>query len=155
MYKNRLFIFKLQIIWCSACIIIGGCRFSTEKTELNELNNNEAKYYTGKGAGPVMNLSIEADIDENMATEGMLLFNSKCTSCHSISFEKRIGPGMKGVISRRTPEWIMNMILNPLEMTKKDSLSKELLLMYQVQMIPMGLNENEARKILEYFRHIQ
>ena len=68
-----------------------------------------------------MNLSIEEDIDENMATEGMLLFNSKCTSCHSISFEKRIGPGMKGVISRRTPEWIMNMILNPLEMTKKDS----------------------------------
>jgi hypothetical protein len=43
-------------------------------------------------------------------------------------------------------------MLNPLEMTKSDSLAKELLAIYSVQMVPMSLSNEDARAVLEYFR---
>ena len=66
--------------------------------------------------------------------------------------ERYIGPALQDVTERRTPEWIMNMILNPEEMTKKDPIAKELLAEYLSPMANQSLEEEEARKILEYFR---
>ena len=80
------------------------------------------------------------------------LFQSKCVTCHKISEERGIGPGLKGITQRRRPEWIMNQILNPLEMTQKDSMSKELFSIYKSQMTDMDLTEGDARNVLEYFR---
>ena len=57
-----------------------------------------------------------------------------------------------GVTERRKPEWIMNMIINPEEMTKKDPTGQELLAEHLTQMTNQNLNEEDARKLLEYFR---
>ena len=64
-----------------------------------------------------------------------------------------IGPPQAGVLDRRTPEWVMNMIINPSEMIKKDPTARHLLKEYNnVPMTEQGVTEEEARKILEYFR---
>lgn len=105
---------------------------------------------TDKGIGPVKSITL-GDIDQAMVGEGEKIFKAKCSACHKIS-KRFIGPGMKGVTERRTPEWIMNMILNPEEMVQKNQLAMDLLKEYNAPMANQSLTEDEARKILEYFR---
>jgi cytochrome c len=47
----------------------------------------------------------------------------------------------------------MNMILNPDQMVKEDPLAKDLLIEFNGSpMANQGLNEEQARAVLEYFR---
>lgn len=115
-----------------------------EKTGIVDLNN--------KGIGPIKSLELEATINQTIANEGKILFKNKCSSCHKTN-KKFIGPNPTGVLDRRSPEWVMNMILNPEEMVKKDPIAKELLIKYNGSpMANQNLTKEEARAVLEYFR---
>ena len=60
---------------------------------------------------------------------------------------------MKGITERRTPEWVMNMILNPEEMIKEDALAKQVMIESNMAiMANQSLTEDQARNIYEYFR---
>jgi mono/diheme cytochrome c family protein len=108
-----------------------------------------------KGIGPISSVSLGAEVDTEMAKKGEKLFTTKCTACHKLD-KRFIGPSPKGLLDRRTPEWIMNMILNPDEMVKKDPLAKELLKEFNGSpMANQSLTEEEARSILEYFRTLK
>ncbi|MDH5396937.1 MAG: cytochrome c [Cyclobacteriaceae bacterium] len=103
------------------------------------------------GIGPVKSVEL-GEIDQAMAAEGEKTFNAMCTACHKAE-EKYIGPAPKGIMSRRNPAWIMNMMLNPDEMVQKDPIAKKLL--QEANLAPMAnqnLTEEQARQILEYFR---
>jgi len=106
-----------------------------------------------KGIGPVTSVTLGA-LDDAMADKGKVTFAAKCTACHNTPDidTKKIGPSLKSVTKRRTPEWIMNQILNPSEMTQKDPIAKELLGKYIAQMANQNLTQDEARQVLEYFR---
>ena len=107
---------------------------------------------TNKGVGPIKNLELSAEIDQAMAAKGMEVYKTKCMACHKPD-KKFIGPAPTGIFKRRTPEWIMNMILNPEEMTQKDPLAKALLVEFNGSpMANQNLTEEEARQVLEYFR---
>src|ERR1017187_3340838 len=69
----------------------------------------------GKGIGPIKNIEL-GPIDDAKAKAGEKIFDAKCGVCHNITKKKLVGPGISGVTERRKPEWIMNQILNPLEM---------------------------------------
>lgn len=106
------------------------------------------------GIGPVDKVELSATIDESMVTKGKQIFDSKCLSCHKID-ERFVGPSLRGVTTRRKPEWIMNQILNPEEMTKKDEVAKRLFHEYNMtQMTFQNVTQEDARAILEYFRKI-
>ena len=106
---------------------------------------------TNKGIGPVKSLVL-GELNQEMADEGKKLYDAKCTACHNIK-TKMIGPPQAGVLDRRTPEWVMNMIINPSEMLKKDPTARALLKEFNgVLMTEQQVTEEEARKILEYFR---
>ncbi|MEZ4917203.1 MAG: cytochrome c [Chitinophagales bacterium] len=103
-----------------------------------------------KGIGPISSVEL-GEIDETMAAEGKETFKTLCSACHKI--EKRfVGPALLGVTERRTPEWIMNMIMNPEEMVEKNKIAKDLLAEYLSPMANQNVSEEDARKILEYFR---
>ena len=105
-----------------------------------------------KGVGPIVNVILEDKVNISMANSGEKLFNQLCTSCHIIN-EDYIGPAMSGILDRRSPEWIMNMILNPIQMLEEDPIAIELLEKYNFEyMYDQNLLEEEAREILEYFR---
>ncbi|MBL4753903.1 MAG: cytochrome c [Flavobacteriales bacterium] len=105
------------------------------------------------GIGPVKSVVL-GELDQAMVEEGKKLYNAKCTACHNIK-TRLIGPPQAGVLKRRSPEWVMNMILNPTEMIKKDPIAIKLLKEFNnVPMTEQGLTEEEARKILEYFRTV-
>jgi cytochrome c551/c552 len=105
-----------------------------------------------KGIGPIKSLNLESEIDQNMVTHGAKLYKNKCASCHRTD-KKFIGPASAGIMNRRTPEWIMNKMLNPLKMIQEDHLTKELVKEFNYAIMPdQSLEEHEARAVLEYFR---
>jgi len=108
-----------------------------------------------KGIGPVKSLEIPDTIDQDMADKGQVIYEAKCTACHKPT-EQFIGPPQKGLLDRRSPEWAMNMILNPEEMTAKDPIAKQLLIEANgAPMANQNLTEEEARQVLEYIRTIE
>lgn len=103
-----------------------------------------------KGIGPVISFT-QPTFDQVVANEGNKLFIVKCTMCHEYA-EDKLGPALKGVTKRRTPEWILNLMLNTEEMFEKDPDALALKDKYESMMVSVGLNEVEAKSILEYLR---
>ncbi|MFM1875241.1 MAG: hypothetical protein RL266_978 [Bacteroidota bacterium] len=104
-----------------------------------------------KGVGPITSIDLPETIDEALAATGMTTFEAKCTACHKIG-KRFVGPDLTGIVDRREPEWIMNMILDPERMVKENEAAKALLAEYMSPMANQSLTEDEARSILEYFR---
>ena len=44
---------------------------------------------------------------------GQELFTNNCSSCHAITDEAVVGPGLKGVTTRRPVDWILTWVKNP------------------------------------------
>jgi mono/diheme cytochrome c family protein len=90
-----------------------------------------------------------------MVAHGKDVYTKMCTACHRPD-KKFIGPAQKGIMERRTPEWIMNMILDPENMMKNDPLAKELLIEFNgAPMANQNLSYEDARAVLEYFRTLK
>lgn len=104
-----------------------------------------------KGVGPIDNINLEDEIDQDRADAGEKIFSTTCIACHQMD-SRMVGPALKGVTEIRAPEWIMNMILAPDKMLSEDPIAQELLEKFGSPMTNMGLSEDEAREILEYFR---
>ncbi|MDW3209322.1 MAG: cytochrome c [Reichenbachiella sp.] len=106
------------------------------------------------GIGPIEKLDLQP-VNTNMAAEGQKIYDQLCRVCHN-EIRQMEGPAHWGIMNRRTPEWVMNMMLNPKEMSQKDPIAKILAERVNgVEMADMNLSEEEARKILEYFRTLQ
>lgn len=105
-----------------------------------------------KGVGRIKNITLSETIDQEMVERGLALFNTNCSACHKID-KRFIGPSPKGIMSRRSPEWIMNMILDPQLMVEQDRCAKDLLVEFNgAAMANQNMTEEQARDILEYFR---
>lgn len=111
------------------------------------------EYDPKRGLGPHENVDV-SKFDPAMAAAGKKIAEVKCTSCHKPTEEKLVGPGWKGVTKRQTPEWIMNFISNPDPMIDVDPELQKQLEICLVRMPNQGLNETEARQVLEYMREI-
>jgi cytochrome c5 len=148
--KLKVLVMAIVIAFVSSC---GGDGKKQENTVVTPEEKKEVTVVDpmkDKGIGPITNI-ILGDIDESMAAEGKEVFKTKCSACHKMT-KRFVGPGLAGITERRTPEWIMNMILNPEEMVEKNPIAKELLAEYLAPMANQSLTEAEARVILEYFR---
>ena len=105
-----------------------------------------------KGIGPISSVTLAAEPDADMALLGKDVYDKMCTACHKPD-KNFIGPAPKGILERRSPEWVMNMILNPEEMINKDPIAKKLLMEFNgAPMANQNLTEEQARQVLEYFR---
>ncbi|MEN1783921.1 MAG: cytochrome c [Bacteroidota bacterium] len=145
--------------------IIAGCGGKKEEKkegfEVSRTKKEESKVVSqegvpvdldNKGIGPIKEVALSADIDTELAAAGEAKYNAICVACHMVE-QRMIGPAMKGVLERRSPEWVMNMILNPDGMLKEDPIAKALLKEYNnAIMLNQNLSQEEARSILEYLR---
>lgn len=128
---------------------------TTEKPVSNETTGVKASEritLDNKGVGPISSLNLDEEINTEMAAHGKEVYEKMCLACHRIG-KKFIGPPPNGVLERRSPEWVMNMILNPEVMVKEDPVAKDLLMEFNGSpMANQGLTEEQARAVLEYFR---
>ena len=107
---------------------------------------------SNKGIGPIETVDFSNPIDVEMVTLGENAFKQKCMACHMAN-RKLIGPAMSGIYERRSPEWVINLLLNPTQMLKEDPIANALLKEYNnVMMLNQNLTQDEARAIAEYLR---
>src|SRR5262245_1153455 len=97
--------------------------------------------------------AAEAEPDEALAKQGEKLFQSKgCSACHA--FGKRVTcPDLAGVSRRRTVAWMESQILHPDLMVKQDPTARALFAQYALQMPKQGLTPDEAKAVIEFFKH--
>lgn len=126
---------------------------SAPKTPPKSMIADEVDPMDNIGVGPITEaMTLPDAIDDAMVAKGKEVFEAKCTACHKES-KKFIGPAPAGIMERRNPTWIMNMILDPERMTQEDPIAKKLLIEFNgAPMANQSLTEEEARAILEYFR---
>lgn len=161
--KNlKLFLIGLATITIISC---GGDKKIESSTESKSAEASSASaesestssgdYDPKRGLGKYDESNVDVSkFDATMAAEGKKIAEVKCTSCHKPTEEKLVGPGWKGVTTRQTPYWIMNFITNPDPMINVDPELQKQLEICLVRMPNQGLNETEARQVVEYMREI-
>jgi len=136
-----------------AVALLSGCggnsQNNTAETDTPPETAEVAQAHPNKGIGPISEFDIST-LDLARAPEGAAIFEAKCTPCHKIE-ERYIGPALTGVTTRREPEWILNMILNPDQMVKEDQTARGLLAEYLAPMTNQNLTPAEAQLVLTFF----
>lgn len=124
----------------------------TTETETTTADPESYDPKRGQGKWTAELLALTNKLDDAKAKAGEDVSNVKCTSCHKMTDEKLVGPGWKGVTTRRTPEWIMNFITNPDPMLDKDPEAQAMLELCLVRMPNQNLADAEALNLLEFMR---
>jgi len=106
-----------------------------------------------QGIGPIRDLDLAA-VDPALAAEGEAAFTIKCSACHKLD-QRYVAPPLGEVLSRRRPEFVMNMMLNASEMVQRHPEIQTLLAEYFTPMTVQVTEVSEARAILEYLRSAQ
>lgn len=106
-----------------------------------------------QGIGPIRDLEL-GPVEEALAAEGEQAFTVKCSACHKIE-ERYVAPMLGDVLTRRSPEFVMNMILNATEMVQRHPEAQKLLAEFFTPMPVQVTDQAEARAILEYLRSAQ
>lgn len=121
---------------------------STAQTEEQGLTDFELEH----GIGPITErVNIGDEIDDDLLTKGRNIYEMKCEMCHNME-GRMVGPALGDVMERRSPEFVMNFILNPSGMTREHPVGQELLQEYMTVMPFQNVKEDEARAIVEYLR---
>jgi len=106
-----------------------------------------------KGIGPVKDVEL-GPLNKKMADDGKVFYLSKCVVCHDLD-QKKIGPPIRNITTIRTPEYIMNLLVNTVQMQKEDAFVKDLIKKYNnLPMTSPGLNQTQARDVVEYLRSV-
>jgi mono/diheme cytochrome c family protein len=131
----------------------------TEQTEApaaaEGIKASERIVLDDKGVGPITSVTLPDAINQELAAEGKAVYEQMCLACHRVG-KRFIGPPPDRILERRSPEWVMNMILNPEVMVQQNPLAKDLMVEFNGSpMANQGLTEAQARAVLEYFRTLE
>ena len=114
-------------------------------------SSNPQNQLKDPGIWPVKSVKL-GPIDTKIAADGKSLFTAKCLVCHEMD-AKKVGPPLRNITKERTPEYIMNLLVNATQMQKEDAFVKELFKKYNMVPMPDPLfNQTQARSVLEYLR---
>ena len=83
---------------------------------------------------------------------GVLLFQSRCSACHTIGKGDAVGPDLAGVTSRRDRDWLVRYLKAPDQMlAEKDPIAVALLGKYKnITMPNLHLSDGEIATVLAY-----
>jgi hypothetical protein len=151
---NKLLLLFLLLVIFVACGKKENSNFGKPTNDKSNGVDKASSYDSIRGEGKFDKVDLAVKLNEAMAIEGERIAEVKCTSCHKPTEERLVGPGWKGVTIRKKPVWIMNFITNPDPMIDKDPEVQAQFEICLVRMPNQGLNDSEARDILEYMRKI-
>lgn len=116
-------------------------------------NPSETSQSADEAKSLVAFVDLTDPLDQELILEGTQIFRNKCAKCHTIDTVEFSVPAFAGVTNRRSPEWIMNMIINVDEMLKQDPVAADLLRRHKKVMPDPKLNVNQTRAVLEFLRN--
>lgn len=147
--KYYSLVFSLIIFSCSPDKPITTEEFPDQSNSAVESNQKDLT----KGIGSVKQVTLNTPIEQDRVKRGLSIYEMKCLACHKLTDQRVVGPGWKGVTSRRKPEWIMNMITNVDVMLEKDGEAQKLLELCLTRMPNQNVSVGDARDLLEFMRH--
>jgi hypothetical protein len=156
MNKTKSYFFRFLLLILIPILSFIGCggESGSDKKPANKNNTSGLPDWEFEnGFGPIKKKLYLLPLDKAIAAEGLKIFESKCAACHKLD-ERYVGPAQRDVLQRVTPEFFMNMVLNPEENLEKHPHTKEMLALYMQKMTNQNINLEDARKLLEYFRLI-
>jgi len=125
--KNRLNYLKYLSVWVFALLLAPGTIWAQDTTKAG-----------GDALGD--------------AAAGKTLFNNNCQQCHSAGADVIVGPGLKGILERRTIEWLIPWVKNSQKVIASgDSYAVALYNKYnKAQMQSFALSDAEIKNIFAY-----
>ncbi len=135
-------------------LIVGACDLNDDRPrdEPDDPETGLTEFQEEHGIGPFTEpFELDEPVDEDLAAQGEELYEFNCEACHMLD-ESFVGPALGGVLERRTPTFVLNMIMNPDEMARRHPVVQELLRDYPVIMPYQNISEEQAIAILEYLR---
>ncbi|HEX6829692.1 MAG TPA: cytochrome c, partial [Burkholderiales bacterium] len=95
--------------------------------------------------------SIAGASRTELSGPGQLLFQYRCSACHSFGKGDQLGPDLMGVTARRDRAWLKRFIWAPDEMrANKDPIAVELASRYPVVMPNLSLTNQNLDDLLVY-----
>ena len=161
-YKHKNDIMKKLLALPTIALLLFACssapknenkEAAPEGSTLSDIMNDTTKYAADeKGIGKFTDVKVDPKLDEKMAALGAGVYDVKCASCHKLNEERIVGPGWKGVSTRRKAEWVMNFVTNTDEMLTKDPEAQAMLEICLVRMPNQSLSDEDARNVYEFMR---
>lgn len=156
---------SITTLLLSAIIVISfslhGCGSSGENLRadeeemdpyLQEFQERLTPFEQEHGIGPITErIEIDDEINQEMVMRGREIYTMKCEVCHS-SNQESVGPSLGNAFEQRSPEFIMNFILNPGENVLNHPIGLDLLAEHNVQMPYRDVTRDEARAVYEFLR---
>ena len=132
----------------------GDATASTETPSTTEAAAPAEASKDGIGKFTSANFDGKDAFDAALAAKGKEIIDVKCTSCHNMTEERKVGPGWKGVTDRRSAAWVLNFIMNPQPMIDSDPQAKALFEEFLTPMPNQNLTEDDAKAIYMYMREL-
>ncbi len=129
----------------------GGAKEEEHHEQAQGAGEQLSAFELENGIGPIKEKIELGALDRTLADSGSKVFEAKCSMCHKMD-TTYVGPSLGEVTTRRTPAYILNMILNPQEMVERHPVARQLLAERMTFMANQGLTIPEARAVLEYLR---
>ncbi len=156
---RKLFMIAVRMIALFFCLgagtlhAKGAFNTSTDLTIPAMTVNSPVPQDKDMGIGPVKSVEL-GPLNSKMISEGKTIYTNQCIICHD-NDQNKLGPSLKNVTKTRTPEYIMNLLLNTAQMQKDNVTIKALLKQYNNLPMPdPALNQSKARSVLEYLRSL-
>lgn len=134
-------------------ILVSGCGNSGKEQQGGQADAAAAEEKAKATYGKITEVSMDAQLNAEYAEKGEKIFNVVCSACHKLD-ERYVGPELGTVFKRRTPVYIMNMMLDTEVMLEKDDTARCLLQEYLTKMPSAQVNETDARFVLEHLRAV-
>jgi cytochrome c len=149
---KKLIVQALMVVFISAFTTI--LSNSIGSTRPAKTINPELQVSGGdKGVGPFKDVKL-GPVDQAKAKKGLSIFMAKCFLCHELD-NKKLGPPLRNITKQETPEFILNMIVNPTGMQKENEKIKERMKEYNnLPMLDQQISQQDALNILEYLRSV-
>lgn len=137
-------------------LALTGCPADTDRPDRPSPQTEEEQrlstFQLEHGIGPfVQPVTLSEEVDEQLAVEGEDIFQRYCEVCHDMNV-RMVGPPLGDVLERRTPTFVLNMMMNPEQMVREHPEGQEMLRQYPVVMPFQNITEEQALAILEYLR---
>jgi len=145
---TTLIIAAVSILMMISC---GNGDHTPQEGNQQSTENGLTEFELEHGVGPVAERIELGSINPEKAEEGRSIYAMKCEACHNME-GRMVGPALGDVLDRRSPEFVMNFILNPSGMTREHPEGQALLREYMTPMPFQNVSEPEARTIVEYLR---
>jgi len=128
---------------------------TTDRSADTQMEEGLTGFELEHGIGPITErIEIDEEINEELLTKGRNIYEMKCEMCHNME-GRMVGPELGTVLERRSPEFVMNFILNPGRMAQDHPEGQKMLREYFTVMPFQNVKEDEARAILEFLRNYE